>query len=86
MSRKGHFMGGGTAVGPRDPTWFSKGSTRRPPNDSAPRPPLSTAEEAAFQAFKEERESGSRLIRKGEAESSKKRFRKTKPAKQKSGR
>ncbi|MCS3445946.1 MULTISPECIES: hypothetical protein [Bradyrhizobium] len=47
---------------------------------------MSTAEEAAFQAFKEERESGSRLIRKGEAESSKKRFRKTKPAKQKSGR
>lgn len=86
MSRKGHFLGGGTAVGPRDPTWFSKGSTRRPPNDSAARPPLSPAEEAAFQAFKEERESGTRLIRKGEAGSSKKRFPKTRPGKPKSRR
>lgn len=85
MSKRGHFLGGGTAVGPRDPTWFSKGSTRKPPNESAPRPPLSRAEEAAFQVFKEQRESGSRLIRKGEA-GSPKRSRQTKSNKPRSKR
>jgi hypothetical protein len=54
-----------------------------PPNDSAPKQPLSLTEKAALQAFKEERESGSRLIRKGEAGRSKKRSRKAKPAKPK---
>jgi hypothetical protein len=58
-------------------------SMRTPPDDSAPRPPLSPVEKAAFQAFKEERESGSRLIRKGEAGSPKKRFRKATSAKPK---
>lgn len=86
MSRKGHFLGGGTEIGPRNPTWFSKGSTRRLPNDGAPKPPLSPAEEAAFRAFKEARESGTRLIRKGEAGSSKKRVPKTKAGKPKSRR
>jgi hypothetical protein len=83
MSRKGHFLGGGTVIGSRDPTWFKKGSMRAPPNDSAPKPPLSLTEKAALQAFKQDRESGSRLIRKGEAEPPKKRAGKAKSAKRK---
>ena len=81
MSRKGHFLGGGTLIGPRDPTWFKKGSMRAPPNNSAPKPPLSLAEKAALQALREERESGTRLIRKGEKGLAKKRPGKTKSAK-----
>ncbi|PWE78702.1 hypothetical protein XF30_20085 [Bradyrhizobium sp. SUTN9-2] len=56
---------------------------RTPPNISAPKLPRSPAEKAALQAFKEERESGSRLIRKGEIAPPKKRIRKRKFAKPK---
>jgi hypothetical protein len=56
---------------------------RAPPNVSARKPPLSLAEKAALQAFKQERKSGSRLIRKGEAGPSKKRSGKAKAAKPK---
>jgi hypothetical protein len=81
MRRKGHFLGGGTVIGPRDPTWFKKGSMRAPPKDGAPKPSLSLAEKAALQAFKQERESGGRLIRKGEKGPPKKRFGKAKGVK-----
>jgi hypothetical protein len=83
MSRKGHFLGGGTTIGSRDPTWFKKGSMRTPPDVTAPKPPLSPAEEVAFQALKESRESGSRLIPRGGNRPLKKRLGKTKRAKPK---
>jgi hypothetical protein len=51
---------------------------RAPLNVSALKPPLSLAEKAALQAFKQERESGSKLIRKAEAAPSKKRSGKAK--------
>jgi hypothetical protein len=80
MSRKSHYSGGSTDVGPRDKSWFSKGSTQIPPNEAAPRPPLSVAEKAAFAAFKQSKESGVRLIPKGE-NNKKRKARPGKPAK-----
>jgi len=80
MSRKGHYPGGSPVVGPRDPSWFKKGSMRTPPNDGAPKLPLSLAEKAAFQALKESRESDTKLIPKGEKKRTKKRFGKAKPS------
>jgi hypothetical protein len=78
MSRKGHYLGGSTVVGFRDPSWFKKGSMRTPPNVAAPRPPLSLTEKAAFQALKEARETGSKLVRKSQKKRIKKRFDKIK--------
>jgi hypothetical protein len=80
MSRKGHYSGGSTVIGPRDPTWFKKGSMRTPPNGSAPKPPLSVAEKAALQALKEARETGTKLIPKGTKKRPPKRFGKAKGA------
>jgi hypothetical protein len=73
MSRKGHLLGGGTLVGYRTPTWFAKGSTRIPPNASASKPPLSPAEQAAFQALKKARETGTTLIPQAQKKATKKR-------------
>jgi hypothetical protein len=78
MSRKGHYSGGSTIISPRDPSWFKKGSTRAPPSESAPRPPLSLAEKAAFEALKQSKEEGVRLIPKGEQKKRKSHFGKTK--------
>jgi hypothetical protein len=78
MSRKGHFLGGSTTIGPRDPSWFKKGSTRVPPNDGAPKPPLSIAEKAAFEALKKSKEVRVRLIPKGEKKKRKSRLGKSK--------
>jgi hypothetical protein len=78
MSRKGHYSGGSTTISPRDPSWFKKGSTRAPPNESAPKPPLSLAEKAAFEALKQSKEVGVRLIPKGEKKKRKSRFGKAK--------
>jgi hypothetical protein len=77
MTRKGHFLGGGTVVGYRDPSWFKKGSMRVPPNVSAPKPPRSLTEQAALQALRETRETGTTLIPKGQKKRTKKRFGKT---------
>ena len=60
------------------PSWFKKGSTRVPPNEGAPRPPLSIAEKAAFEALKKSKEVGVRLIPKGEKKKRKSRFGKSK--------
>src|SRR6476659_7738710 len=78
MSRKGHLLGGGTFVGYRDPSWFKKGTMRTPPNVSAPKPPLSLTEQAALQALRETRETGTTLIPKGQKKRTAKRFGKTK--------
>ena len=78
MSRKGHYPGGSTVIGPGDPSWFKKGSMRTPPNGSASKPPLSLAEKAALQALKESRETGTKLIPKGEKKRTKNRFGKAK--------
>ena len=78
MSRRGHYSGGSTVIGSRDPSWFKKGSMRIPPNGSAPKLPLSPAEKAALQALKESRETGTKLIPKAEKKRIKKRFGKTK--------
>jgi hypothetical protein len=78
MSRKGHYSGGSTTVGPRDASWFQAGSTRALPNDSAPRPPLALAEKAAFKALKESEETGVRLISKSEKKNRKTSFGKSK--------
>jgi len=51
---------------------------RVPPNDSAPKLPLSPAEKAALQALKESRETGTKLIAKSEKTRTKKRFGKAK--------
>jgi hypothetical protein len=75
MSGKGHYSGGSTIIGPRDPSWFKKGSTRAPPNESAPRPPLSLAEKAAFEALKQSKEVGVGLIPRGQNKKRKTRFR-----------
>jgi hypothetical protein len=83
MSRKGHYSGGSTLIGPRDPTWFKKGSMRAPPNNSAPKPPLSLAEKAALQALKQSQETGSKLIPKGMKKRPQKRFGKAKTTKAK---
>src|SRR5260221_13374738 len=78
MSRKGHYSVGSTIIGPRDPSWFKKGSTRDPPSESAPRPALSLAEKAAFEALKQSKEAGVRLIPKSEKKKRKSRFGKSK--------
>ncbi len=50
---KGGYAGGGAVVSPKDPTWFSKGSTRlRPDERSASIPPRTSSEQAAYEAFK----------------------------------
>jgi hypothetical protein len=77
MSRKGHYSGGSTVVSSRDPSWFGKGSTRVPPNADAPKPPLSIAEKAAFEALKKSKEVGVRLIPKGEKKKRKSHLRKS---------
>ena len=66
MRRRGDLNGVGTTIGPKDASWFSKGSTHTPPNTSAPRPPRSQAEQAEFSALKKTREQGSRLIKAGD--------------------
>lgn len=67
MSRRGHYSGGSTIIRPWDSKWFKKGSTRVAPNVAAPKRPLSLTEQAALNAFQESRETGARLIPKGEA-------------------
>lgn len=56
MGGKGHYHGGGTSVGPRDRDWFREGSTKPLSSESAPVAPRSEREQAAFEAFKKERE------------------------------
>ena len=80
MSRKGHFSGGSTVIGPKDLAWFKKGSTRTPPNESAPKPSLSLAEKAAFEALKQSQEAEVRLIPKREKKTRKLRVQMTKLA------
>jgi hypothetical protein len=80
MSRKGHYSGGSTIISRRNPWWFKKGSTCAPPKKSAPRPPLSLTEKAAFEVLKQSKEQGVRLIPKGEQKKRKSRFEKTKLA------
>jgi hypothetical protein len=63
MSRKGHYLGGGASVGSRDTSWWEEGSTWVPPAESGPRPPLSPLEQAQYEAFKQNREQKSRLIK-----------------------
>jgi hypothetical protein len=53
---------------------------RTPPNNSAPKPPLSPAEKAAFEVLKHQRETGTKLIPKGQKQPTKKRFGKPKVA------
>jgi hypothetical protein len=65
MSRKGHYSGGSTIIGPRTPGWFKKGSIRAAPNATAPKLPLKPAEQDALKLLKDSRETGSRLIPKG---------------------
>src|SRR5271166_4659326 len=49
---KGGYAGGGTVFSPKDPSWFSKGSTRVRPNDQAALiPDRSPSEQAAYEAF-----------------------------------
>ncbi|WP_143198024.1 hypothetical protein [Bradyrhizobium sp. AS23.2] len=87
MSRKGHYNGGGTIIRSWDSSWFGKKVpkwAKRKQTDSAPKLPLSLAEKAALEAFKQERESGSKLIRKGENRPNKKRSGKPNSAKLKS--
>jgi hypothetical protein len=56
MSRKGHYHGGGTNIGPRDKDWFGEGSTVTPPDgDVAPKPAFSLKEQTEFNAFKKAR-------------------------------
>jgi hypothetical protein len=78
MTRKGQYSGGSATISSRNRSWFKKGSTRVPPNESAPRPPLSIAEKAAFEALKKSKEVGVRLIPKGEKKKPKARFGKSK--------
>jgi hypothetical protein len=66
MSRKGHYSGGGTSIGPRSPSWFTKESTMVPRDEIGPRPERSPKEQAEYEALKRERESGSLLIKAGE--------------------
>jgi hypothetical protein len=63
MSRKGHYIGGHTTLRRSDTSWFTKGSIRTPPDDSGPRPSLSSAEQAEYDAMKRAREPKSRLIK-----------------------
>jgi hypothetical protein len=53
-------------IGPRNPSWFTKESTRVPRDECGPRPKRSPKEQAEYEALKRERESGSRLIKAGE--------------------
>jgi len=78
MSRKGHYSGGNTIISARDQSWFKKGSMRTPPNVGAPKAPHSLAEQAVLQALQEARETGTKLIPKGQKKRTKKRFDKTK--------
>src|SRR5262249_58337734 len=52
MGRKGDYTGGGTSIGPRDTSWFTKESTQVPRDESAPRPERSSKEQAEYEAFK----------------------------------
>jgi hypothetical protein len=74
MSRKGHYPGGGTSVGPRNSSWFTKGSTEVSRDEIAPKPERSPKEQAEYEAFKREREGGSRLIKAGEQVRPKRRY------------
>jgi hypothetical protein len=79
MSRKGHYSGGSTIIGPRTPGWFKKGSIRAAPNATAPKLPLKPAEQAALKILKDSRETGSRLIPKGQSTKKKRQYGKAKP-------
>jgi hypothetical protein len=79
MSRKGHYSGGSTIIGPRTPGWFKKGSIRATPNTTAPKLPLKPAEKAALKLLKDSRETGSRLIPKGQVTKKKLKYGKAKP-------
>lgn len=81
MSRKGHYNGGSTIIRPGNSSWFGKKVpkwAKRKPTDAAPKRPLSLAEQAAFKVLKESRETGTRLIPKGQADKQKRRYGKTK--------
>lgn len=58
MSRKGHYLGGGTRIGRKDTSWFKEGSTRvvSPPDVSAPKPPRAPREQAEFEQFQQAKE------------------------------
>jgi hypothetical protein len=68
MGRKGHYLGGGTAIGPRDKDWFREGSTQPLSSESAPVAARSQREQAAFEAFKQEREKPTTTLIKGDPE------------------
>jgi hypothetical protein len=56
MSRKGHYAGGGTLIGPRSRSWFTKDSMRMPRDDSGPTPERSLEEPAEYEAGENLRE------------------------------
>jgi hypothetical protein len=74
MSRKGHYSGGSTIIGPRTPGWFKKGSIRAAPNATAPKLPRTPAEQAALKILRDSRETGSRLIPKGHVTKKKRQY------------
>gem|GEM_PF-4763475 len=65
---KGGYTGGSTTVSAKDSSWFSRGSTRMPPEERyVSLPPLTPSEKAADEAFKKAMdESKYRLIKQGE--------------------
>lgn len=81
MSRKGHYNGVSTIIRPGNSTWFGKKVpkwAKRKPTDAAPKRALSLAEQAAFKVLKKSRETGIRLIPKGQADKQRRRYGKTK--------
>jgi hypothetical protein len=63
MSRRGHYLGGGTTIDARDTSWFNRKKVLTPPDVSAPKPALSPAEQRAFDEFKHQRQGGAKLIK-----------------------
>ena len=70
----GGYTGGSTVVSPKDPSWFSKGSTRPLPKDVVTVPPQrSPDEQRAYDAFtREATEPKYALIKRGEKRKNKK--------------
>ena len=79
MSRKGHYLGGGTQIRRSDKEWFSKNSTLQAPSDAAPKPEMSLSERLEYDRFKRLSQTGSKLIPAGEGKH-KRRRRKRKSA------